>query len=107
MAVSYKTHNRLTASYILLSQIIVVVKRGTIGESVGTNRDERGEVSIQTGTIGEKFRSTQGRAGRRVGPEGDFCTSLAGKICSAPIVRPLLAPGVTYGDTPPQWLICS
>jgi hypothetical protein len=30
----------------------------------------------------------EGRAGRRVGTEEGFCTSLAENICSAPIIRP-------------------
>jgi hypothetical protein len=38
---------------------------------------------------GVKGLTREGRAGRKVGPEGGNVTSLVENICRAPIVRPL------------------
>jgi hypothetical protein len=67
---------------VQLSRVILVAKRGANGV---------------------KGLTTEGRAGRSVGPEGGFVTSLVGNICPVPIVRSL-AHSTAYGDTCQQWL---
>jgi hypothetical protein len=61
-------------------------------------------LEAKRGASGVKGLTREGRAGRRVGPEGGFVTSLVGNIRPAKIVQSL-AHSTAYGDTRQQWLI--
>jgi hypothetical protein len=60
-------------------------------------------LGAKRGASGVKGLTREGRAGRRVGPEGGFVTSLVGNICPAQIVRSLVH---SLGPTQPliQWV---